>query len=276
MVEPKGIDAFDNELPYAQRLQWAKEMFRIGANLAQWDWSDITFAIGPVQINWEAGVVSLPHNFDGDNFLRYVEQIHVDAKAKVRDELLKASAMERLRLDESRRSETMQQDALVNEAQSSALDESEAGGGADQEAALRRSHPQLEEYVASDPSGRDAMSVERPLEHRVTFHSDEEAEEQLAWEARLSSPYVQVVPQSDLDDIQAVYYKTNRNFREAAAKKVIDELKAKYGTGHKNRFKHMKMGDMLGLNDPRVKPQGFPILAKGTDQGDKSYGPSVF
>jgi hypothetical protein len=272
MVEPKGIDAFDNELPYAKRLQWAKEMFRIGSNLSQWDWSDMTFAIGPVQISWEEGIVTLPHNFDGDNFLRYVEQIHSEAKTKARDELLKASAMERLRLDDARKSD-MLEDALTDEMQQS-------GGQQDTTAAQQqqlKEKPQLEEYLASDPSGNESLSTERPLRHRVTFQSDEEAEEQLQWEGRLSSPYVQQVPQSDIDDIQAVYYKTNRAFRETAAKKVVDELKAKYGTGSKsNRFRHLKMGDLLGINDPRIKAQGFPILAKGTDQGDKSYSTTPY
>lgn len=36
MVEPAGMDCFDNnDCTYAQRLEWAKELFRIGAALAQ-------------------------------------------------------------------------------------------------------------------------------------------------------------------------------------------------------------------------------------------------
>ena len=272
MVEPKGIDAFENELSYTQRLQWAKEMFRIGSNLSQWDWSDVTFSIGPVHISWDDGIVTLPHNFDGDNFLRYIEQIHQDAKAKTREELLKESAMERLRLDETRRSET-----LNNVVTDTVAEKNDMDAAARRRSQLAQEKPELEEYLSADPAGKESLSVERPLQHRVSFQSDEEAEDQLQWEGRLSSPYVPHIPQGDIDDIRTLYYKTNRSFREAAAKKVVDELKSKYGAGGRsNRFRHLKMGDMLGLNDPRIKAQGFPILAKGTDPGDKTYSKTVF
>ena len=272
MVEPKGIDAFENELSYTQRLQWAKEMFRIGSNLSQWDWSDVTFSIGPVHISWDDGIVTLPHNFDGDNFLRYIEQIHQDAKAKTREELLKESAMERLRLDETRRSETLNNVVTDTVAENNDMD-----AAARRRSQLAQEKPELEEYLSADPAGKESLSVERPLQHRVSFQSDEEAEDQLQWEGRLSSPYVPHIPQGDIDDIRTLYYKTNRSFREAAAKKVVDELKSKYGAGGRsNRFRHLKMGDMLGLNDPRIKAQGFPILAKGTDPGDKTYSKTVF
>lgn len=280
-LRPAGIDAFDNENTYAERLQWAKELFRISSVLAQWDWSDVTFSLGPLQLDWDQGIICVPHNFAGDSLVRYVEEVHRDAKKRKRDALLEQSAMAKeeatQRAAEQANPEHMEQQLQLefhpsNAAQHSVVDgESDSNKVRENAAAqrLRHTNPHLEEYMASSSDRVDALSVERPLAHSVSFASDEEAEDQLKWEGFYDDPYTDQRPESDIDDLSHAYFASNRWHREKAAQKVLEELRSKYGKNSK-RFEHLKMGDLLGVNDPKVQPKGFPILAKGLRPGASS------
>ncbi|KAK7194358.1 hypothetical protein NESM_000351500 [Novymonas esmeraldas] len=283
MVEPGGVDAFaHNDGTYAERLAWARELFRVGPALARWDWQDFTFLLSPeVDVDWGRRQLQLPHNFDGDALVRYVEEVQQGAKEREKEALLKASAMRRLSEEELRAQ------AHAAELQ---LGDDDGGGGGDSVATAegatrqsvhdhplvpgvrsaaeaarhlyRRASPHMEEYLTSSDGAIDPLSVERPLSHAVSFNSDTEAEEQLKWEGFYQEPYVDQVPTGDLDDMNHTYRLTNRWHREAAAKKLLEELQSTYGK-RSRRFDYQKMGDVLEINNARVQPKGFPVLARG-------------
>jgi hypothetical protein len=68
-----GVDCETSARPYAERLAFVKELCRIGPQLAQYDWGDMTFALGPLGLDWAGRVLSLPADFDGAALVRYVE-----------------------------------------------------------------------------------------------------------------------------------------------------------------------------------------------------------
>ncbi|CAJ1027267.1 Domain of unknown function (DUF4460), putative [Leishmania lindenbergi] len=277
MVEPGGVDAFvNNDCTYAQRLGWAKELFRIGPALAHWDWKEFTFLLSPeLDVDWSRRQLQLPHNFDGDAFVRYVEDVQQSAKEKDKEALLRASAMRRLSDEELRaqaHATDLQLGSDTNEAENDGqarrqlVDDPLVPGIQPVSEAMRhlyrQSSPHMDEYMTSSEDKLDPLSVERPLSHAITFNSDAEAEEQLKWEGFYQEPYVDQMPTGDLDDMAHTYRLTNRWHREAAAKKLLEELQATYGTKSR-RFDYQKMGDVLEINNARVQPKGFPVLARG-------------
>ncbi|CBZ28010.1 conserved hypothetical protein [Leishmania mexicana MHOM/GT/2001/U1103] len=277
MVEPGGVDAFvNNDCTYAQRLAWAKELFRIGPALAHWDWQEFTFLLSPeLDVDWSRRQLKLPHNFDGDALVRYVEDVQQSAKEKEKEALLRASAVRRLS-DEEIRAQTHTADLQLNDGTSESeskeqvrrqrLEDPLVPGMQPVSEAMRhlyrQSSPHMDEYMTSSEDRVDPLSVERPLSHAVTFNSDTEAEEQLKWEGFYQEPYVDQMPTGDLDDMAHTYRLTNRWHREAAAKKLLEELQSTYGKKSR-RFDYQKMGDVLEINNARVQPKGFPVVARG-------------
>lgn len=281
MVEPGGVDAFVNDdCTYAQRLAWAKELFRIGPALAHWDWQEFTFLLSDeLDVDWGRRQMLLPHNFDGDALVRYVEEVQQSAKEAEREAQLKASAMRRLTDEELRAKAHAEEIQLADNADAdpqARQEQQQQQHGSNGEPLVpgvqpvseavrhlyRRSAPHMEEYMTSSDTSIDPLSVERPLSHAVTFNSDDEAEEQLKWEGFYQEPYVDQMPTGDLDDMDHTYRLTNRWHREAAAKKLLEELQSTYGK-RSRRFDYQKMGDLLEINNAKVQPRGFPVLARG-------------
>ncbi|ORC92872.1 uncharacterized protein TM35_000021980 [Trypanosoma theileri] len=284
MAEPGGIDAFNNDCTYAERLEWAKELFRIASSLAAWDWKDMTFVLAPdVDVDWANGIIALPHNFNGDAFVRYVEDVQHAAKSRKREELLEASAMGRQAAEMQRQQqhnrELMMED---EEMETSHLNTQEGEGGKGESHnslqkkntandtarhdrlrdMYRHASPHMEEYLASSSHRVDPLSVERPLTHAVTFNSDAEADQQLRWEGFYADPYVDQIPTGDLDDIAHTFQVTNRQHREDAARQLLEQLRDTYGKKSR-RFDYQKMGDVLEINNAKVQPKGFPTLTRG-------------
>lgn len=273
-VQPAGVDGFvNNDLTYAQRLEWAKELFRIGPALAQWDWSDCTFLLSSeLDLDWSSRQLALPYNFDGDALVRYVEDIQMEAKQKQRTALLQQSAMRHAKEQEEMQQRHARELLLEHDggAHASAQTRDERAprrNDASRAAMYRRTHPHLEEYMVSSEDVVDPLTVERPLTHAVTFGSDAEAEDQLKWEGFYQEPVVDQVPTSDLDDKAHAYMLTNRWHREAAAKRLVEELRGTYNKKGR-RFDYQKMGDVLEINNARVQPKGFPTLTRGVKSGD--------
>lgn len=342
------IDLFNhNECTYAQRLMWIKELFRVSAGLAQWDWSGFTFILGPssstpqtsaagesedegreeeedalVDLNWDQKTFMLPFSMDGDALLRYVELIQQEAKEKQRNAMLEAQNLQRVQ--KAKESDAQHRHEMLLTEDGEVADSGAAEGSSGSEPCYRspptpvpsvipsaedilysqessilhqptastssgaitdsfgapysQPHrregggsspipPYLEEYMTSTRVGSpDPLSVERPLHHAVQFNSDAEAEDQLKWEGFYHSPIVDQVPTGDLDDISHAYHLTNRSHREAAAKKLLEELQGTYGKKSR-RFDYQKMGDVLEINNAKVQPKGFPVLARGVKPG---------
>lgn len=284
VVEPGGLDAFmNNDCTYAERLAWAKELFRIGPALAHYDWHDFAFLLSEkLDIDWERHLFSLPHNFDGDGLVRYIETIQQQSKEQHQAELLKSSAMQR-QSEEQRRAQTHAEELqLLDEAPAEHVSSSASPGSQwsgetpvrpdmkPTSEALRhlyqQTSPHMAEYMTSSDTQVDPLSVERPLSHSVTFNSDTEAEDQLKWEGFYQAPFVDQIPTGDLDDMDHTYRLTNRWHREAAAKKLLEDLQSTYGK-RSRKFDYQKMGDVLEINNARVQPKGFPTLTRGLKPG---------
>lgn len=267
-VQPGGVDAFQsNSCTYAQRLEWSKELFRIGAQLSQWDWNDFTFILSvELDLDWEHRTMALPPNFDGDAFVRYVEDIQKEAVKKKHGELLEKSSMQR-HAEEADRARTHKQELQLAEHESDATSNNdETTVSSSLRDMYRRTRPHMEEYLTSSADRVDALSVERPLSHAVTFNSDAEAEDQLKWEGFYQEPIVDQVPTADLDDMAHSYMAANRWHREEAAKKLLEDLKTTYGPKNR-RFDYQKMGDLLSINNAKVQPRGFPTVTRGLKPG---------
>ena len=363
----RGLMAFDNDNTYAERLAWAKELFKCSPQLAQWDWSGFVFMLGEIDVDWHRQVVSLPHDFDGKSFVRYVEDVHRAAKEKKRHELVKDTVQQQHIEEAIKRAS--QNGGLLGSGNQSSLHQpnsvegksiayttigapmsdstrsmiASSGGGDLQNTAaynsrskemsqvpaevlhsvqremvapsrnlppvdpraarypglflrsgatiplvatsasseidgrretLREVAPYMEEYIASSPTGDDQHSVERPLHHNLLFDSDSDGErdavaaDNLAWEGFHEEPYMNAIPNRELEDVFHAYAATQRNYREAAVKKLVSELQETLGTGHKDRFKGARLGDISKLNDPNSFPRGFNKKPKGTAAGD--------
>ncbi|EPY39256.1 hypothetical protein AGDE_04672 [Angomonas deanei] len=278
VVQPAGIECFhNNDYTYAQRLAWAKELFRISPSLAQWDWSEFQFELSPLlEINWEGRQMCLPYNFDGDALIHYITDIQKNAKTTAREALLAESAMKDLALEQDKAREHARQLQLEEDGFTEDPPVLSPEGTAEREDRLRqlyrKTNPNLEEYLSSanQPDRttyhNEPLKMERPLSHAVTFNSDEEADEQLRWEGFYQSPFVDQVPTGDLDDMDHTFQLSNRWHREAAAKKLLEELQSTYGKKSR-KFDYKKMGDVLEINNVNVQPKGFPVLNRGLRSG---------
>ena len=256
-VHPAAVDPYSENAggaSYAERLSWAKELYRAAPRLAQWDWSEYTFVMGPVRVDWEGRNVMLPCNFDGDAFIRYIEKVQKDVKLKQREKYAEYEQMRKAHDEKN----AMQQ----------SVEELEAG--TDAPSAVSTQHPKkttvpappyADEYLSSSASGDDHLKMERPLIQPVTFESEQEADEQLKWEGFYQSPYAAIQPIADQDDVAHTLLKTNRWHKEEAVKRIVEELQERYG---KSKFPQIKLGDVLKVNDPRTEASRFPTVAKGT------------
>ena len=262
MVKPAAIDPFSDNQSYYHRLVWAKEMTVLAPMIVKWDWSEFSFGLGPLEIDWDNKTILLPYNFDAASFMRYVEEIHEGVKREEREKLAK-DEVDRLMLETKRSAQEIQgMTKMSGEVppvpSTSAAKQEYAPDGTPQ------STPSYDQYMTSSPTGNDHLEVERPLSHQVHFQSEEEAADQLEWEGFYRGGYETMVPDSDIDDVCINFLHTNRWQREAAVKKMMEEMEGKYGRSREFRS---KLGDKLGLNDPTELPKGFPIHNKGTFTG---------
>ena len=326
-AKPRGVDAFNNDYTYAERLQFAKELFSIAPTLAQWDWSEFIFTLGDLDIDWGRQMVVLPPNFDGQSFLRYVEEVHKAAKDMKMEQLTedvltdakveaatkkfnysgdegggaeasdaRRAMLESQREDSRRRAShgPVKSNVVEGSAEDSAIDRDALAAHQQQAASmsardaqrsfdlmrdhrkwLQRNNPHLEEYLASSPDGTDQLSVERPLHHDMNFDADENsgavADDNLRWEGFYDQPYAETTPARDFDDVAHAYLNTDRKYREEAVKRLVKEMQERMGSGKKGtRGEQYKMGDLMGLNNPKARPTGFPTVVKGTARGEGS------
>jgi hypothetical protein len=281
IINPAVIDSFPDSVPYYHRLQWAKELVRLAPQIARWDWSDFTFALGPLDIDWDNCTVTLPHNFDATSFARYVGEMHEQSKKQEREKL---SEGEQLRLQfEAKKTAQELQDELARSEEKTVETASEAylhPAGKPRTAffevaetgrpsrvandAVAREGAFRSEYLAPSKLSENGLRTERPLHHQVHFDTEEDARDQLEWEGFYQDPYTALEPDSAYDDVMMTYLRTNRKLRESTIKKYVAELKE-----HSSKAFRHKLGDITGINDPDKKPKGAPVLVKGTYLGER-------
>jgi hypothetical protein len=239
----------------------------------------VSFALAPkaddLRIDWEGGLVMLPCNFDGDNFVRYVSDIHSGAKEKEKAALAEFEASRRAKHDAKRLASGHLADGMGLYDREEEEEGSGGGGGElaeahDPMAALDgRQRPPggapsdawRSEYLMSSDRGGEELSVEAPLAHQSDFAHVDDANDQLDWEGFNRSPYVDNVTRpADNDELEHAWLMTNKNVREETVKRVTAELRRKYGYVKDG----LKLGDVTGINDPRQKARQFPTVAKGS------------
>lgn len=115
----------------------------------------------------------------------------------------------------------------------------------------------------------DTLSIEQPLapDRNAIFQSEQDATEQLEWEGFYQSPYAAAVPARDSDEVAEAFMQTNRWHREKAVQQMVYEMREKYGKT--SRYEAgFKLGDVMGINDPKKKARTFPKVARGAYPGD--------
>jgi hypothetical protein len=261
-LRPQMIDVTTCDLPYEKRVQFVQELHRVTPRLAQYDWSDFTFFLSPedVSIDWDSGIIMLPAHFDGEALVRYVTDVNRDAQEKDKEALKEFEAARR---------ETNEAVALA--ATPDLTDEASNGQSEDIMRALDgKKHPLQpvrpedawrSEYLTSSDRGGEEFSVEPPLAHSREFANAEDADDQMRWEGTFAEPGSMAMHRgADAADLENMWLATNKKHREAAVKKITEELTAKY----KYARQGFKIGDRVGINDPKVQPRVFPTVMKGT------------
>eukprot|EP00759_Apiculatamorpha_spiralis_P038276 PhF_6_TR37596/c1_g1_i1/m.55817 len=239
-VKPKGVEVFTHECTYAQRLTWIGELCSLSGRLAQWDWSEFTFMLGPtLDLNWDNKAMILPWNFDGDGFMKYVEETHKNAKQSRRDNLMKEEA--------ERRS---QEDLKVMR-----------NNAADANTLMDTGVPEhiQKQYMMSHAD--DDMHTEGPIASRTTFESDEDVKDHLEWEGFYRNPTTMgKEAMVDEDEKERVMASLNKTYREEAMKELANE----YESSQRGKRYFKTFGDKLGIKDPRLKVRGQKVHVGGT------------
>eukprot|EP00760_Papus_ankaliazontas_P035572 PhM_4_TR7909/c0_g1_i1/m.45105 len=234
-ISPAGVDAnFDGDYTYAERLQWARELYTVIGPLAQYDWSEFTFVLGPLDLDWDGKVVMLPSDFSGENVVRYIDSVHQDAKLKMRDMLVEQESRSKEEAHERHVA------PLLNEVGASGDDN------------LRG------EYMVSKHG--DAIHTESPISARTSFEDDADIKEHLEWEGFYKNPYKHNERMIDDDDKERMYQLLNRSTREKLLNSMTEEAASK----RQSRKLKMRLGDVVGLTDPNKKIAGAKITPRGT------------
>eukprot|EP01063_Lacrimia_lanifica_P025240 TRINITY_DN3301_c0_g2_i1.p1 TRINITY_DN3301_c0_g2~~TRINITY_DN3301_c0_g2_i1.p1 ORF type:complete len:675 (+),score=245.98 TRINITY_DN3301_c0_g2_i1:94-2118(+) len=76
VIGPQIIDVEGSDAPLEQKVQFITELYGISGELSKYDWGGYTFALGPLDLDWDTCVLTLPHNFHGPNFARTVHMLH--------------------------------------------------------------------------------------------------------------------------------------------------------------------------------------------------------
>jgi len=243
VIKPKGIDAFTAVCTYSQRLTWAMELVQIAPRLSQWDWSDFTFVLGSLDINWEKHVVMLPHDFNGDAVLKYIETTHGEAKQRVRDSLVEEEA--RRKGDEDRR---------------------EMARGNPHEVPPPPVTPRVPQHIANQyitSKHDDELHVESPIQPRTTFESDADVKEYMQWEGAYRDPRaLGKEAMAEEDDKERAFNLLNKKYREQAMKEILEEQNSRKNAAR--RKTHPTLGDLFGINDPKQTLMGMPLKVPGT------------
>ena len=251
IVQPMAVEAFQDSVPYYHRLAWAKELHLLAPKIVEWDWSEFTFALGPLELNWESQLIVLPHNFDADSVARCIKNVSHEAIIEKQKELADDEQIRKANQEKSLVSRDQEQ--LLFPVKDNSGPSDKGAYSMDSETKDRLSQYQRPESMKDQQSGEGLhpLTIERPLHHQVHFHTEEDANEQMEWEGLQQSPYTSIVNEADMDDIAINYMRTNRWVREEAVKKMVQELNKNHSTNMRTRG---KMGDILGLNNPNIVP----------------------
>jgi len=267
-LKPQLVDVFTADATYQERLQFVQELQRIAPQLAQFDWSSTTFALAPtendLQIDWENDLMMLPCNFDGDNFVRYVKEIHSGAVEKEREKLAQFESSRRAKLEAQKAAAANLTDAMGDPSTDAVTDpDHDPMAGLDGRHAPPRPAADAwrSEYLMSSDKGGEELSVEAPLAHQRDFTNVTDAEDQLEWEGFNRTPYDDFQkPQADDDEMRDVWLNANKQYRTEAVRQVTAELRRKYGFVKDG----LKLGDLVGINDPKQRARKFPTVARGS------------
>ena len=278
-VNPAGVDAFVTDCTYEQRMLWARELQAISGSLASYDWSEVTFLLGPLEIDWEKHTVSLPWNFDGGQFLKYVEQVHSGAKERRWDKLVEEEAERKRDAD----TEMMEKDgesdvlppyypaSLPGQMGTSRQDAFMGRPGDYSSGAQREKGPHVpgtvsthvaQQYVVTQGT-EDALHTESPMASKTSFESDLEVAEHLDWEGFHRDPRkMGTESMQATEDQERAFLLMNKNRREKIMKELLEDYKEK--KRGKKRPENQTFGDYLGITDPKQKLSGMRVFPKGT------------
>ena len=261
-VKPAGIDAYSLDCSYHERLTWAKELQHIAARLAAYDWSAFTFLMGPLEVNWAEHTVSLPFNFDGDNFVKYVDVVHQSAKENTyakyveEEEQLKKSRAEQA----SRAQAHAEGDAEMPDALAQAPDE-HAAGNEPNITFPSVGHDIASQYVVTQGTD-DAIHTESPIVQPRTFQSDTEAAEHLDWEGFHRDPTAMGKEHMQIsEDQERAFYLLQRSKQEKIMREVMEEERDSRQT---SAARKKTFGYYTGITDFKLPMRGADVKPKGT------------
>ncbi|KAJ9456728.1 hypothetical protein DIPPA_17834 [Diplonema papillatum] len=83
VIGARIIDVESEEADIDEKTMFIRELYSISGELSKYDWSDYSFILGPLELDWGEGVISLPPNFHGQNFARTVHMLHEEDQAQL-------------------------------------------------------------------------------------------------------------------------------------------------------------------------------------------------
>ena len=256
-VKPAGIDAYSMDCTYFQRLTWAKELQHISGRMATYDWSAFTFLMGPLEVNWDGHTIALPWNFNGENFLKYIDAVHTQAKegqyAKhVEDE----EQMKQSQAEQAARARSYEQ-------QSSAAI---AAAGQSEESSPNIVFPSVgkdvtDQYVVTQGAD-DALHTESPMREQTTFQSDAEVAEHLDWAGFHRDPIAMGREHMQIsEDRERSFYLLQRTKQEKIMRELMEEQRdeRKHHAARKKTW-----GYYTGITNFKLPLRGADIAPAGT------------
>eukprot|EP01062_Namystynia_karyoxenos_P028148 TRINITY_DN21388_c0_g1_i1.p1 TRINITY_DN21388_c0_g1~~TRINITY_DN21388_c0_g1_i1.p1 ORF type:complete len:763 (+),score=304.49 TRINITY_DN21388_c0_g1_i1:99-2291(+) len=86
VINPAAFDLESSGAPVGEKLQWVRELYSVSGMLSRFDWTEYTFVLGELSLDWDEGVLSLPANFHGANFAQTVQMLHEEDLRAVGDQ----------------------------------------------------------------------------------------------------------------------------------------------------------------------------------------------
>ena len=268
-VKPVSVDAYSTNCTYNERLHWARELRSIAGKLARFDWSEFTFILGPLEINWKKKLMVLPWNFDAIRFINYVEKVHAQAKEKLWDRLVEKEGEHKLAAD----SEIMKRDTEHEEFQpfyDASVKSSRPQGDAkpiSRPGFLQPYHGNVQDHISQQyvvskgPS--DMLHTESPIFPRTTFESDIDVAEHLDWEGFHRDPRkMETESLQTQEDQERAFYALHKGRREKIMRELMESQRDSR-RGKKNP-ENQTYGDYVGITDSKQKVTGMNVIPRGT------------
>eukprot|EP01065_Artemidia_motanka_P011810 TRINITY_DN16438_c0_g1_i1.p1 TRINITY_DN16438_c0_g1~~TRINITY_DN16438_c0_g1_i1.p1 ORF type:complete len:728 (+),score=252.05 TRINITY_DN16438_c0_g1_i1:68-2251(+) len=76
VITPASFDLDSSGATVEEKLMWLRELYSISGMLSRYDWTEYDFVLGPLDLDWQGGVLTLPPDFHGHNLAQTIDLLH--------------------------------------------------------------------------------------------------------------------------------------------------------------------------------------------------------